>query len=189
VGPGTQFATLTTIQNIDTICVDLAIPMSEYLAVSGRKSFSYDNATLLSNIELRVADGSRYSEAGFYKYTRQSIASEMGTIVLVIGFANPNYELKTGQFARVSATMGADRERIVVPQRAVSQVQNITSVWVIHPDSTAEYRKVEMANTIGEEWVVQSGVEVGEMVATTGLQKLRNGTKVNLKRNGGGDDE
>lgn len=189
VGPGTQFATLTTIQNIDTICVDLAIPMSEYLAVSGRKSFSYDNATLLSNIELRVADGSRYSEGGFYKYTRQSIASEMGTIVLVIGFANPNYELKTGQFARVSATMGADRERIVVPQRAVSQVQNITSVWVIRPDSTAEYRKVEMANTIGEEWVVQSGVEVGEMVATTGLQKLRNGAKVTLKRNGGGNDE
>ena len=113
----------------------------------------------------------------------------MGTIVLVIGFRNPNYELKTGQFARVSATMGADRERIVVPQRAVSQVQNISSVWVIRPDSTAEYRKVELGNTIGEEWVVQSGVEVGEMVATTGLQKLRNGAKVSLTTNGGGKDE
>lgn len=189
VGPGTQFSTLTTIQSIDTIGVDLAIPMSEYLAVSGRKSFSYDNATLLSDIRLQVADGSDYNEEGFYQYTRQSVASEMGTIVLVIGFRNPNYELKTGQFARVSATMGADRERIVVPQRAVSQVQNISSVWVIRPDSTAEYRKVELGNTIGEEWVVQSGVEVGEMVATTGLQKLRNGAKVSLTTNGGGKDE
>lgn len=189
VGPGTQFSTLTTIQSIDTIGVDLAIPMSEYLAVSGRKSFSYDNATLLSDIRLQVADGSEYSEEGFYQYTRQSVASEMGTIVLVIGFRNPNYELKTGQFARVSATMGADRERIVVPQRAVSQVQNISSVWVIRPDSTAEYRKVELGNTIGEECVVQSGVEVGEMVATTGLQKLRNGAKVSLTTNGGGKDE
>ena len=189
VGPGTQFSTLTTIQSIDTIGVDLAIPMSEYLAVSGRKSFSYDNATLLSDIRLQVADGSEYSEEGFYQYTRQSVASEMGTIVLVIGFRNPNYELKTGQCARVSATMGADRERIVVPQRAVSQVQNISSVWVIRPDSTAEYRKVELGNTIGEECVVQSGVEVGEMVATTGLQKLRNGAKVSLTTNGGGKDE
>ena len=189
VGPGTQFSTLTTIQSIDTIGVDLAIPMSEYLAVSGRKSFSYDNATLLSDIRLQVADGSEYSEEGFYQYTRQSVTSEMGTIVLVIGFRNPNYELKTGQFARVSATMGADRERIVVPQRAVSQVQNISSVWVRRPDSTAEYRTVELGNTIGEEWIVQSGVEVGEMVATTGLQKLRNGAKVSLTTNGGGKDE
>lgn len=189
VGPGTQFATLTTIQSIDTIGVDLAIPMSEYLAVSGRKSFSYDNATLLSDIHLQVADGSEYGEEGFYQYTRQSIASEMGTIVLVIGFRNPNYELKTGQFARVSATLGADRERIVVPQRAVSQVQNISSVWVIRPDSTAEYRKVELGSTVGEEWIVQSGVEPGEMVATTGLQKLRNGAKVSLTTNGGGKDE
>ena len=189
VGPGTQFSTLTTIQSIDTIGVDLAIPLSEYLAVSGRKSFSYDNATLLSDIRLQVADGSDYNEEGFYQYTRQSVASEMGTIVLVIGFRNPNYELKTGQFARVSATMGADRERIVVPQRAVSQVQNISSVWVIRPDSTAEYRTVELGNTIGEEWIVQSGVEVGEMVATTGLQKLRNGAKVSLTTNGGGKDE
>jgi RND family efflux transporter MFP subunit len=163
--------------------------VSEYLAVSGRKSFSYDNATLLSDIRLNVADGDEYSEKGFYQYTRQSIASEMGTIVLVIGFRNPNYELKTGQFARVRATIGADRERIVVPQRAVSQVQNISSVWVIRPDPTAEYRKVELGNTLGEEWIVQSGVEAGEMVATTGLQKLRNGAKVCLTTNGGGKDE
>ena len=189
VGPGTQFSTLTTIQSIDTICVDLAIPVSEYLAVSGRKSFSYDNATLLSDIRLNVADGDEYSEKGFYQYTRQSVASEMGTIVLVIGFRNPNYELKTGQFARVRATIGADRERIVVPQRAVSQVQNISSVWVIRPDSTAEYRKVKLGNTQGKEWIVQSGVEAGEMVATTGLQKLRNGAKVCLTTNGGGKDE
>lgn len=180
IGPGTQFATLTTIQNIDTIGVDLAIPMSEYLNVSGRKAFSYNNDSLLSNIKLYVANGSEYPEEGFYLYTRQSIASEMGTIVLVIGFRNPDYALKVGQFARVSASLGANRERIVVPQRAVSQTQNISSVWVIHPDSTAEYRRVELGNTVGEWWIVDSGVEQGEMVATSGLQKLRNGMKVSV---------
>ncbi len=180
IGPGTQFATLTTIQNIDTVGVDLAIPMSEYLAVSGRKEFSYDNASLLSDIRLRVADGSEYPEKGFYQYTRQSIASESGTIVLVVGFKNPNYALKVGQFARVTASLGAEREQIVIPQRAISQIQNISSVWVIRPDSTAEYREVKLGTTAGEWWIVESGVEKGEVVATTGLQKLRNGMKVSL---------
>ena len=189
VGPGTQFATLTTIQNIDTVCVDLAIPMNEYLSISGRNSFSYDNASLLSDIRLHVADGSEYDECGFYQYTRQSIASEMGTIVLVIGFRNPNYALKTGQFARVKATIGANREHITIPQRAVNQVQNIASVWVIRPDSTAEYREVELGRTVGEEWVVESGLEAGEMVATTGLQKLRDGAKIRITEQRGGYNE
>lgn len=178
IGPGTQFSTLTTIQSIDTVGIDLAIPMSEYLAVSERKAFSYDNASLLSDIRLQVADGSEYPEKGFYKYTRQSIASEAGTIVLVVGFRNPDYALKVGQFARVTASLGADQERIVIPQRAVSQIQNISSVWVIRPDSTAEYREVKLGSTAGEWWIVESGVEKGEVVATTGLQKLHNGIKV-----------
>ena len=102
----------------------------------------------------------------------------MGTIVLVVGFKNPDYTLKVGQFARITASLGADREHIVVPQRAVSQIQNISSVWVIRPDSTAEYREVKLGSTTGEWWIVEEGVSGGEVVATTGLQKLRNGMKV-----------
>ena len=180
VGPGTQFSTLTTIQNIDTVSVNLAIPMQEYLAVSERNEFSYDNDGLLSDIRLQLADGSEYPEKGFYKYTRQSIASEMGTIVLVIGFRNPNYTLKTGQFARVSATLGSEKLYTTVPQQAVRQIQDISSVWVIRPDSTAEYREVKLGKRVGEWWIVESGVSKGEVVATTGLQKLRNKMKVSL---------
>ena len=102
----------------------------------------------------------------------------MGTIVIVVGFRNPDYALKTGQFARVTASLGSNKERIVVPQQAVTQIQNISSVWIIRPDSTAEYREVQLGNTAGEWWIVESGVEKGEVVATTGLQKLRNGMKV-----------
>ena len=102
----------------------------------------------------------------------------MGTIVIVVGFRNPDYALKTGQFARISASLGDNKGRVVIPQRAVSQIQNISSVWVIRPDSTAEYREVKLGNTAGELWIVDSGVAKGEVVATTGLQKLRNGVKV-----------
>ena len=81
-----------------------------------------------------------------------------------------------------SNTTGADKEYIVVPQRAVSQIQNISSVWVIKSDSTAEYREVKLGNTSGEWWIVDNGVEKGEVVATTGLQKLRNGMKVSITK-------
>ena len=178
IGPGTQFSTLTTIQSIDTVAVDLAIPMREYLKTSGRSSFSYKNAELLSDIRLRLADGSEYPEKGFYKFTRQNVASGMGTIVIVVGFRNPNYALKTGQFARVTATVGDERSSIVVPQRAVNQIQNISSVWVIRADSTAEYREVQLGKTSGEWWIVEEGLSAGEVIATTALQKLRNGIKV-----------
>ena len=180
IGPNTQFSELTTIQNIDTVGVDLAIPMSEYLALSGRKAFSYNNASFLSDIRLYTADGSEYPEKGFYKYTRQSVSSEMGTIVLVVGFRNPDYALKAGQFARVTASLGVNRECIVIPQRAVQQIQSISSVWVIRADSTAEYRTVKLGSTAGEWWIVESGLDKGEVVATSGLQKLRNGEKVSI---------
>lgn len=178
IGPGTQFSTLTTIQNIDTVAVDLSIPMREYLAASGRSEFSYNNDSLLSDIRLQVADGSLYPEEGFYKFTRQAIVSNAGTIVIVVGFRNPNYALKAGQFARISASLGKAQPSIMVPQSAVSQTQNISSVWVIRADSTAEYRQVQLGETVGRWWVVEQGVSSGEMVATTGLQKLQNGMKV-----------
>ena len=131
-------------------------------------------------IRLQVADGSEYPKQGFYQYTRQSISSEMGTIVLVVGFENSDYALKVGQFARITASLGADREHIVIPQRAVSQIQNISSVWVIRPDSTAEYREVKLGSKVDEWWIVDSGLDKGEIVATSGLQKLRSGEKISI---------
>ena len=62
------------------------------------------------------------------------------------------------------------------------QIQNISSVWVIRPDSTAEYREVRLGKTVDEWWIVESGLEKGEVVATTGLQKLRNGMKVSTTK-------
>ena len=178
VGAGTEFSTLTTIQNIDTVAIDLALPMSEYLTLSGRNEFSYENKALLSNITLSLADDSIYPLQGFYKYTRQSITGALGTIVIVVGFQNPEYALKDGQFARVKARIGNPRQQIIVPQQAVSQEQNITSVWVICPDSTAEFRKVKLGDIYGSYWIIDEGVSSGEVVALTGSQKLKNGMKV-----------
>ena len=152
VGPGTQIPTLTTI--------------------------IYDNAELLSEIVLYEADGTRYPLFGKYDYTRTAVSSATGTIVLIVRFPNPSYRLKTGQFARVEANIGAKLPRVLVPQQSVVQTLDVSSVWVIRPDSTAEYRKVTPGETFGGMWAIESGLEPGETVAVTGLQKLRQGMRV-----------
>lgn len=178
VGPGTQFSVLTTIENIDTIGVDLAIPMKEYLSLTNRKSFTYENDSLLYNIKLYLADGELYPYDGFYNFTKTAVTDSMGTIIIVVSFPNPDYLLKSGQFARVITDVGVAKETITVPQSCITQTQDIASLWIIRPDSTAEYRKVTLGDTIDNRIIITSGVEVGEEVAVGGGMKLRNGMKV-----------
>jgi multidrug efflux pump subunit AcrA (membrane-fusion protein) len=102
----------------------------------------------------------------------------MGTIIIVVSFPNPNYLLKSGQFARVITDVGVAKETITVPQSCITQTQDIASLWIIRPDSTAEYRKVTLGDTIDNRIIITSGVEVGEEVAVGGGMKLRNGMKV-----------
>ena len=137
VGPGTQFGVLTTISNIDTLTVDVAIPMAQYLRAAGPRTSIFDNAGLLTDIRLMLADGTVYPYKGLYDYTRKDVSSTTGTLVLVVMFPNPDRSLKPGQFARVEANVGPVRPRVVVPQACVSQAQGVNSVWVVRPDSPA----------------------------------------------------
>ena len=178
VGPGTEFTVLTTISNIDTISFDLAIPMADYLRITGDRKRIYDNDSLLSSISLLLDDGNRYPLAGFYSHTRKDISTETGTLILVVKFANPDQSLKAGQFARVEALVGKSEPHLVVPIRAVSQAQGVSSVWVITPDSTAHYRRVETGNISDSLWVIKTGVKPHERVVITGQQKLREGMHV-----------
>jgi len=178
VGVGTQFTVLTTISNIDTVLVKVAIPMAQYLRFAGTRPSIYENEGLLSDITLSLADGVVYPFKGRYGYTEKDITSSMGTIVLVVKFANPDYMLKPGQFARISANVGPSLPYVVVPQRAVMQMQDIDAVWVIGRDSTVQYRHVELGRIADGRWCILSGVAPGEWVVTGGIQKLHNGQKV-----------
>lgn len=178
VGPGTQFDILTTVSNIDTLTVDVAIPMAQYLKAAGRDTPVYDNEKLLSDIRLTLSDGTVYPQAGRYAYTRKDVSSTTGTIVLVIRFPNPGQRLKPGEFARVDANVGPSRQTVVVPSRCVNQTQDINSVWVVRPDSTVSYRRVIPGDTYGEMWCIDDGLAAGEWVVLSGSQKLRNGAKV-----------
>lgn len=178
VGPGTQFSVLTTVSNIDTLTVDAAIPMTQYLRLAGDRPSIYDNEGLLSDIRLTLADGTVFPREGLYDYTRKDVSSTTGTLVLVVMFPNPDGALKPGQFARVEANVGPVRAQIVVPQQSVSQTQGLNSVWVVAADSTVHYRRVTTGETYGNLWCIEDGLSAGEQVVLNGQQKLRDGEKV-----------
>ncbi len=181
VGPGTKFSTLTKIENIDTLCADVAIPISQYLALSGRKAFTYNNKDLLSDIELYLADGTRYPMRGSYSFTKSAVAANEGTIIIVVTFPNPDYRLKSGQFARVKTNIGTSQPKITVPASSINEIQGVNSVWVVDSDSTVHYREVAVGEMLDSgRRVILSGLQPTERVVRNGGAKLSNGQRVKL---------
>ena len=178
VGVGTAFSTLTKVINLDTVSVDVSLPMSQYMRSVEPNMPIYENEQLLSDITLRRSDGELYPLKGVYDYTRTEVADAAGTLAIVVDFPNPDYLLKAGQFARIEANVGPLRRRVVVPQQCIAQMQGQNSLWVVRADSVAEYRKVELGDTYGPMWIVTNGLSEGEWVVSSGGGKLRNGAKV-----------
>ena len=182
VGVGTEFATLTKVVNIDTVSVDITLPLWQYERHIEPGRPIYENESLLSDIVLFDDNGTPYPLRGTYNYTRTEVSDSAGTLAIVVDFPNPDYRLKAGEFARVEANVGAEQRCLLVPQRCVVQRQGQASVWVVRPDSTAEYRRVSLGETYGGQWIVEEGLREGEQVVTSGGQRLRNGVKVAIRK-------
>ena len=155
--------------------------MSQYLELSGRKSFTYKNDSLLSNIELYLADGNIYPTKGKYSYTKSAVADAEGTIILVVTFPNPQYLLKSGQFARVITNVGKPQYRVIIPKSAINQIQGVESVWVVSADSTAQFRKISILEQLDSSSVAVTGVSAGEMIVKNGSTRLSNNEKIKLQ--------
>lgn len=178
VGPDTKYTSLTTISYIDTLVLPLAVPTVKYLKQTSDRQSSYDNRDLLSQITLILADSSEYDHKAIYDYTKKDISGGNSTVVIYVKVANPNAKLKPNMFTRVRANIGAAESRVMVPQRAVTQLQGVNSVWVIDSDSSAHFRVVTLGGTYGDDWHITSGLNAGERVATSAQLKLHEGAKV-----------
>lgn len=178
VGVGTKYPTLTTISNMDTLKAEISIPTTLYLRHATSNRATYDNRNLLSDVRLYLDNGYEYKYRGVYDYTQQNISPTAGTISLFVDFPNPEFFLKAGEYVRINTGMGRKRLCVLVPQTAVVSSQGVNYVWVIQQDSSAQYRRIEVGEQYGSQWIVDQGLQAGEKVALTGVQKLRNGEKV-----------
>lgn len=178
VGPGTQYQVLTTISYNDSIAVNLSLPTNKYYKIVSKNSPSFNNDSLLTDITLTLSDGATYPYKGVYKYTKQNVNSQSGSIVLQVAFPNPSGLMKAGQFARVMANIGESQRRVLVPQRCVDEIQGVYNLFVVAADSTVEFRKIAVGDTYGSMWIIDSGLSPGEEVLTEGFSKVHSGMKI-----------
>lgn len=180
-----QTTVLTSVSQVNPIKVYFPISEQEYMRVAGEVKQEQAGDFLRPKnavpLQLTLASGEQYGPEGHIIFTDRQVDTQTGTIRVVGAFANPGNVLRPGQFARVKAMTGYNKAALLVPQRAVSEMQGRYLVAVVAPNNKVAIRQVEIGDRVGGLWILKSGVQVGERVITEGVMKVRDGATVNPK--------
>ncbi|HLK50008.1 MAG TPA: efflux RND transporter periplasmic adaptor subunit [Bryobacteraceae bacterium] len=186
VGPA---AVLTTVSQVDPIKVYFSISEQEYLALAGRVQSGRGLDLLRANsavpLQLTLASETVYPHAGRIVFADRQVNSQTGTIRLVGAFPNPGNVLRPGQFGRIRAATSIKRGALLVPQRAVAELQGRYQVAVVGPDNRVSIRSVQVGDRVGPLWIIESGLKPGERVISEGTSKVNDGTVVTPKPDAG----
>jgi membrane fusion protein (multidrug efflux system) len=177
VGRG-QSTLLTRISKIDPIHARFTIPERDYLYYARQNEAHKAAGEVDLPLELVLADGTTHPHPGRFVFIDRNVDPQTGTILLEASFANPGGIVRPGQYARVRAAVDLKRGAVLVPQRAVQELQGIYNVAVVGGDGKVELRMVQVAERIGALWVIDSGLVAGERIVVEGLQKVRPGMQV-----------
>jgi len=184
VGAAPNAVVLNYVSRNDPIRVRFSINERDYLRLA--RLFVERRETLGENaagerkqgLELILADGTVHPYEGEIIATDAAINPTTGTFTMEADFANPDGLVLAGQFARVRGVMERRENAILIPLRAISELQGIFRVFVVGEDGAVELRVVELGPQVGNLRIVESGLEAGERVAVEGLLRLRNGATV-----------
>ena len=179
---------LTSVSQLDPIKVYFFISEQEYLALSTRARMSGRGDLVTSGnaipLTLTLSNGKVYPHQGRIIFVDRSVSAQTGSIKLAASFENPGNLLRPGQFGRVTAETEVLRNAVLVPQRAVNVLQGLDQVAVVTPDNTAHLKTVQLGPQKGQKVVVSSGLKAGDEVVTEGLDKLKDGMKVDPQQPG-----
>jgi len=168
---------LTTVSTIDPIHVRFSISEQDFLKYS-RVSDNQPEKIGSGRFELILADGSVHAYRGNLEFADRLVDPTTGTLLLEASFPNPDRLVRPGGYARVRAAVDVRKNAILVPQRAVKELQATFSVAVVAADGKVTMRSVKPGARIGSLWVIESGLAAGEQVVVEGLQKVRDGITV-----------
>jgi len=171
---------LTTVSQCDPIRVQYPLSETEYLHLQERIQKN-PAAEKEDNLELVLVDGSVFPHKGHMLFAGRQVDVKTGTISMVALFPNPGNLLRPGQFAKVRAVTEVKKGAILVPQRAVNELQTGYQVAVVGSDDKAEIRTVQVGERVGKLWVIDSGLEPGDRVVVEGYARVKSGAKVNPK--------
>jgi RND family efflux transporter MFP subunit len=136
-------------------------------------------------LQLVLADGTVYPHQGKILYTDRQVDITTGSIRIASSFPNPEHILRPGQFGRIRAATEQVNGALLVPQRAVNELQGTYQVAVVGDGNKVSIRSVKVGERSGENWIIQDGVKPGEMVIVEGLQRVRDGAVVRPKQQAG----
>src|SRR6267142_828153 len=164
---------LTSVSQVNPIKAYFPISEQEYMHYAARIN-AHNQQVVPSDappFDLILADGTVYPRKGTLLLTNRQVDVTTGSIQLVCAFPNPNNILRPGQFGRVRAAGETRTGALLVPQRAVTELQGTYQVAVVGGDNKVALRPVKVGERVDTMWVIESGVQAGEMVVTEGLQK------------------
>src|ERR1041384_5784550 len=174
---------LTTISTVDPIKVYFTLSEQEYLAFTKRNLIEARRGGSVAQLQLQLilADGSTYPESGSFYFADRQGDQKTGSIAIEGHFLNPANILRNGQYGRVRAVTATKNDALLVPQRAVTQLQGGYQVAVVGNDNKIETRAIKVGEQSGSMWIVEGGLKPGETVVVEGIQRVRPGMIVNPK--------
>lgn len=182
VGTGSAVV-LTSISTLDPAKVLFPVSEADYLAANQRvqEALTKPLDQRPENIDLVLADGSTFPNKGRLLSVDRQVQASTGTILVTALVRNPGSLLRPGFFARARIVAQVLKNAVVIPQRAVSEVQGAYQLGIVGADGKAEIRPVKVGVRTGTDWVISSGLKAGEKVVVEGLQKIKTGAPVTAK--------
>jgi RND family efflux transporter MFP subunit len=177
----TPATVLTAVSQVDPIKTYFPIGAEDYLRIADK--IHPETVNLLSSaapipLQLILADGSPYAHDGSILFADRQVDQQTGTIRIVGAFANPGNILRPGQYGKVRAVTQILKGALLIPQRAVSQLQGSDQVAVVGPDNKISIRAVQTGERVDTMWIISSGLKAGDRVVAEGTQKAKDGSTV-----------
>src|SRR6202049_4748901 len=174
---------VTSVSTVDPIKVYFTVGEPQYLA--WRKRFPTETTRQAADknlrLELILADGSSYAHEGTFYFADRQVNEGSGAIRLAGLFSNPGSVLRPGGYGKVRAAIRMQKDALLVPQRAVSELQGSYQVATVDDKNKVSIRAVKVGERVGSQWIIAAGLKPGERVIAEGIQKVRPGMQVNPK--------
>jgi RND family efflux transporter MFP subunit len=174
---------VTSVSTVDPIKVYFTVGEPQYLA--WRKRFPTETTREAADknlrLELILADGSTYAQTGTFYFADRQVNESTGAIRLAGLFPNPGNVLRPGGYGKVRAVIRVQQNALLVPQRAVTELQGGYQVAAVDGDNKVSIRTVNVGDRVGNQWIIADGLKPGERVIAEGVQKVRLGMQVNPK--------
>jgi RND family efflux transporter MFP subunit len=177
VGPS-DAQPLMTMSTVDPIKAYFRISEQDYLKLAGKIEEGRASGESPPPVEIILADGSLYPHKGKFSAVDRDVDQQTGTIRLAALFPNSENILRPGGFVRVRVTVKQMNRALLVPQRAINELQTSFEVVVVGGDAKAEIRAVKPGERVGSLWVIEEGLQPGDRVVVEGAQRVRNGQTV-----------